>query len=130
MKKLICIVMIMCLFPVVSLAEDLSSMSYEDLIALSQRIATEIMSRSEWKEVEVPPGTYEIGKDIPAGEYSIKCVDHNAIIEIKTANGGWTNKLYEVLSANEVLGKAMLPEGYLISISGNVIFAPPVLLGF
>ena len=84
MKKLICIILIMCLFPVVALADDLASMSYEDLIALSRQIAVEIMSRPEWKEVKVSSGVYEIGKDIPEGSYSIECDNpRHAIIEVR-----------------------------------------------
>lgn len=52
-------------------AVDLSSMTLEELIALRQQIGLEIASRPEVKAVTVPVGVWEIGKDIPAGHWTI-----------------------------------------------------------
>ena len=52
-------------------AVDLSSMTLEELIALRQQISLEIASRPEVKAVTVPVGVWEIGKDIPAGHWTI-----------------------------------------------------------
>lgn len=52
---------------------DLSGMSYEELVALKDRINLAMWQSEEWQEVIVPQGLYEVGKDIPAGHWTIKC---------------------------------------------------------
>ena len=52
---------------------DLSALSFADLLSLQKQISIELTTRPEWKEVSVPPGIYDIGVDIPAGEWCIKC---------------------------------------------------------
>lgn len=76
MKKTVCFllcigVLFACLN--VSKAEsiDLSSMSFEELLTLQQKVNQAIFSCDEWKEVEVPLGVWDIGKDIPAGRYEL-----------------------------------------------------------
>lgn len=51
---------------------DLSGMSFDDLVALREQINLAIWNSQEWQEVTVPAGTWEIGKDIPAGHWTIK----------------------------------------------------------
>ena len=46
-------------------------MTYDELVALQERLLLEIMDRPELKEVEVPMGIWDIGKDIPAGRWEI-----------------------------------------------------------
>ena len=76
MKKIICII-ICLLIPVCVVAEsvDLSSLSFDDLRVLQTRISKELITRPEWKSVPVPPGMYLVGRDIPAGEWTITCGD-------------------------------------------------------
>lgn len=75
MKKLLCI-MIALLLPVAALAEvDLSGMSYDELVALKEQVSLAIWQSEEWQEVEVPAGVYTVGKDIPAGKWTIKAAD-------------------------------------------------------
>lgn len=128
MKKVICVVLLLCLFPVVSMAEDLASMSYEDLIALSQRITSEIMSRPEWKEVEVPSGIWTVGVDIPAGVYSITPVGSSANFACYDENGRLQINL--LCLGGKPIGKVELKEGWTVEPSKPVIFAPPMALGF
>ena len=52
---------------------DLSSYTFEDLVTLRDRIMLEMLTREEWQHVEVPAGTYQIGKHIPAGHWLITC---------------------------------------------------------
>ena len=54
---------------------DLSSLSFDELIAFRERINLAIWDTEEWQEVTVPTGTWEIGKDIPAGHWTIKAAD-------------------------------------------------------
>ena len=50
---------------------DLSSLSFTDLLELQEKVNTAIFSSGEWKQVEVPLGVWDIGKDIPAGRYEL-----------------------------------------------------------
>ena len=51
---------------------DLSKMSYDDLVELKDRINLAIWESDEWQEVEVPHGVWQVGKDIPAGRWTIR----------------------------------------------------------
>lgn len=53
-------------------AVDLSSMSYEELVALKDQINLAIWASADWQEVTVPMGIWKIGEDIPAGHWTIK----------------------------------------------------------
>ena len=69
MKKLVAIILMICLFIPCAFAEeiDLSSLSFAELKALQQRVEAEMVKRPEWKGVAVPIGCWRIGTDIPAG---------------------------------------------------------------
>jgi len=54
---------------------DLSGLSYEELVALKDCINLAIWESEEWQEVTVPQGVWVVGEDIPAGKWTIKCVD-------------------------------------------------------
>ena len=73
MKKLLAVSLVLCLLVPCAYAEsiDLSALSFSDLAALRDRCQFEMMKRDEWQEVTVPVGVWEIGKDIPAGHWSI-----------------------------------------------------------
>ena len=49
------------------------SLSYTDLVTLKSDINLAMWMSEEWQEVTVPQGTWEVGKDIPAGHWSVKC---------------------------------------------------------
>ena len=58
MKKLLCAVLILCLVPMISLAEiDLSGLSTEELMDLNKAVIMEIFSRDDFQLVTVPAGT-------------------------------------------------------------------------
>lgn len=72
MKKLICLIAIMCLvFPYASAEIDLSGMTYAELVALKDKINLAIWNSKEWQEVTVPQGIWVVGEDIPAGHWNI-----------------------------------------------------------
>lgn len=87
MKKLVCIILVIILIPTLAIADiDLSSLSYDELISLINGAQLEIMKSDKWQEVEVPPGTYVVGKDIPAGQWTIAVHDSGYVdFEIGTA---------------------------------------------
>lgn len=49
----------------------LSSMTYDELVMLKDRINIAIWNSQEWQEVEVPQGVWKIGEDIPVGHWTI-----------------------------------------------------------
>lgn len=51
---------------------DLSGMSFDELVALKEQVNLAIWNSKEWQEVEVPQGIWEVGKDIPAGKWTVK----------------------------------------------------------
>jgi len=76
MKKLIISVLILALLlPAAALADlpnIFSGMSFEDLVKLREQLNLAIWNSQEWQEVTVPVGVWEVGKDIPAGTWTIK----------------------------------------------------------
>ena len=54
---------------------DLSGMSYDELVALKDRINLAIWESDEWQEVSVPQGIYKVGEDIPSGKWTILAPD-------------------------------------------------------
>lgn len=140
MKKLVCITMIFCLIPLIAFADvDLSAMSYSELIDLNHTLTAEIMSRPEWKEVEVPAGQWRVGSDIPAGEYAIKIKDKERVSPVKVQV--WESQvddsmlglgaLYkEYINADTSINRIELKEGWILDVNYTVIFTPPVMLGF
>lgn len=91
MKRIITLVLVLlCLAGVASAeAPNLSGMSYEELVALKEQINLAIWNSQEWQEVEVPQGVWVVGKDIPAGKWTIKAA------EGITANVYWGDELDE-----------------------------------
>lgn len=74
MKRIIIIIAALVMFIVPACAEiNLSDLSFDELRELQTQISKELTTRPEWKSVPVPPGFYKIGRDIPAGEWTITC---------------------------------------------------------
>lgn len=79
MKKIVAWLLALLLISAVPLALaeeiDLSRLSFAELAALRDRAQMEMMARDEWQEVIVPAGLWEVGVDIPAGSWVVKCAD-------------------------------------------------------
>ncbi len=132
MKKLLSILLFLCLFTSFSFAEtDLSQLSYDNLLTLQKELVKEIMSRPEWKEVEVPAGQYTIGVDIPAGWYSVRPKTQSAYSSVYFR---WypnpNNDYWDYMRIEDKLGKFEFYEGMRIYLEDTTIFAPPIPLGF
>lgn len=54
---------------------DLEGMSLADLVRLRDQITAAMWASDEWQEVTVPPGVYQVGVDIPAGHWTLKCAE-------------------------------------------------------
>jgi len=76
MKRFLLVFLILCCsFSCASASVDLSNMSFEDLLSLRQQVNMALWACDEWQSVEVPNGVYQIGKDIPAGKWTISAAD-------------------------------------------------------
>lgn len=129
MKRLICVVLLFCLLPIVSIADgiDLSSLTYAQLLMLRNRLTEEIISRPEWKEVTIPSGDWVVGVDIPAGYYSIRPVTYGYIRIMDEKGSLFYN---DAMKEGDYVGKIYLKQGYTIRCEDAFIFAPSKGLGF
>ena len=76
MKKILAVTLILALLMPFALCEiDLSELTFDELVALRDRCQAEMFKRDEWQEVVVPQGLWEVGKDIPAGTWTVRCAD-------------------------------------------------------
>lgn len=142
-KRIFCLlVMMLFLLPCFAQADvDLSSMSFEDLIALKEQINLAIWNCQEWKEVRVPAGTYLIGKDIPAGKWTIFSAPDNPNVAAKGIHVAISKKLKDNGASldtstasnhtSAAVGRDMesitwdLQEGYWLYINyGTAVFTP------
>lgn len=130
MKRFLLVLVTLSLFVTCAFAEgvDLEGMATDELVALRDAVNAELAKRNfAEREVLVPAGTYIIGEDIPAGNYTFLCNDDIIQIEIQGA-GVYTG---HVLTKGETVGKQPLENGWTITISyGSVVFTPYVGLGF
>lgn len=143
MKRALCILIVLLIaLPLPCLASeniDISSMTFDELISLRDKITKEITSRPEWKDVTVPAGVYEIGTDIPAGHWTIS-YNGNILAMVtygKSLNASKTDiDDWDVLQMLNPENKSMsieLKAGYHIVIQGaSVSFTPYIRpsLGF
>ena len=72
MKRILTVILALVLLCPSALADvDLTGMSFDELVALRDRIDLAIFSSAEWQQVEVPAGVWTIGEDIPEGHWTI-----------------------------------------------------------
>lgn len=79
------------------------------------------------------PGRYDVGSDIPAGAYSVRCADGVELTTVAFYNedGDWF--LLESLEseAGEVVGKVELIDGYMVEVrNGDAYFSAPSGISF
>lgn len=133
MKKLLITLLLVCMIIPMAAADDLSSLTYDQLIALRDQINAEIVSRPEWKEVEVPLGQWKVGTDIPAGTYRIYAPKQALINVWKKAPKDYSNDgmlINQIIPAGTEFGRLVLEEGWIFTTTKPVIFSPPASLGF
>ena len=115
---------------------DLSQFSYSELQSIVTQATKEMMSRSEFQAVEVPLGVYQVGKEIPAGQWTVTKADKAWMSEVETGStlkedhngidmwGSGYNS--SVLSDDNPSRTINLVDGYYVEISmGAVIFSTP-----
>ena len=151
MKRFFALLFVLILVVSCAVADDidLSSLSFDELRQLQTDISKELIKRPEWKSVPVPPGIYQIGVDIPAGEWSLTC-GKTEYGYVSVRCGSKTNETKTGIAMPWTMGEmiyqkgagkgvnienmnAFLPDGYYITIEyGELVFSTPerVNLGF
>lgn len=145
MKKALAIILISTILLITtnSLADfDINSLSFDELVALVNEAQMLMMKTDQWKEVKVPEGTYQIGRDIPAGYWTITAADNSIVgiawgtatnesgigIDFKHCIGGTTLTGRRTNMYNEGVTYQIsynLEEGQFIDIMyGGVVFTP------
>lgn len=132
MRKILAFVLTLSLllFVTVVIADtDFTNMSYDELVELNRSVIKEIMSRPEWKEVEIPAGQYTIGVDIPAGVYSVTPKDKGKGVYLRWYPNP-DSDYWDYNHFYDVLGRFEFYDGMRIYTEEASIFAPPLALGF
>ena len=88
---------------------DFSPYSDSELLELETALQKEKLDRGLAKSANVPSGTYTIGTDIPAGDYSIQ-LPKGQVMGMITINDG-LGDAYVLSSDNPTVGKITLKEG-------------------
>ena len=143
MKKVLCVLAVfICILTTAAAEVDLSGMSYDELVALKDQINKAIWESDEWQEVTVPQGVWRVGKDIPAGHWTVKAAD-GAYVSVDycekiTAMGkaDWSGKMRSELLKSPTrssfsptedrveFDQEMVEGMYLVIDDGSVIFTP------
>lgn len=120
MKKVITICITLALIlalAVPALADvDLSGLSFEELVALKSQIDLELFARPEWQSVEVPQGLYLVGRDIPAGKWTVRPIETNCseVSVGRTLDDGGMKLTYPYKADEYIFGT-----GYMLYSEGN-----------
>lgn len=153
MKRTLVILMALLMASMIGFAESESTFeSYlevattADLIALREEIDSAIRQSEVWEEVTVPVGTYQVGVDIPAGNWAVSAGMNSARCSMIVGNAledngrevdywdsdSWHD--FELLSEysyddleylQTTVENVYLPDGYYVEISdGSVLFTP------
>lgn len=116
MRKLITLLLIAAmLLPAAAMADlpDISGLTPDELIELNHQIQNRLFSEQLVNGVKVPPGTYIIGEDIPAGTYRVEITGGTGFYDLNQEAGGHlimtglTGKSYDVTE----IGKMILEDG-------------------
>lgn len=121
MKKIVAIILIIVAIATVAYADvNLSSMSFDDLIKLKTELTDEIMSRPEWKEIEISAGSYTIGEDFLEGTF--KVVPKNTFMSVSIYDGARLLDTYTLYGEN--IGKLYLAYGWTLETDSTIILTP------
>ncbi len=111
-----------------STSTDLSALTFDELLALRKEITSLLWASDEWQEVTVPAGVYEIGIDIPAGQWTITAADHGYWLNCKELDEYGDGKKDIHSSSSMKPGECVnwnLIDGTYLEINGcSVVFTP------
>jgi hypothetical protein len=130
MKKLIALILILAiLVPAASLADlpDISGLTEDELLELNRKIQFRLFSEQLVNGIKVPPGTYIIGEDIPAGTYRIEITGGTGYYDLNQENGGLlissglTGKAYDITE----IGKMTFSDGNALKLVNSTFILYP-----
>lgn len=142
MKKLFSIlilfVLLLTAFSVSAQNFDLSQFSYSDLQAIAAQAQKEMMNRPEFQSVEVPVGLYVVGREIPAGQWTVTKTGRSSMIETGDTLESNQNEIdvtpnfyYTTLDDRAESQTITLIEGMYVQIKFNpIIFSTPTGVTF
>ena len=131
MKRFFAALLVLVMLLGAASAEDLKSLSIDQLRQMILLVNAEIASRQEWTGSDIPAGIWTVGVDIPAGEYSISLADKSgAYLTIRDAAGRIVVGS-GIRKEKDTVGKVQLKDGYTVELDGGPLhFAPPLSLSF
>lgn len=122
---------------------DLSAMTYEELVALKDKINLAMWESKDWEEVTVPQGVWTVGEDIPAENWTVSAADGaysritvcNKLNKLKTGADGASKSISKALvsSSRDMFDESSFVERvnfdlteweYVIIERGSVVFTP------
>lgn len=74
---------LVCSMLSIGTAEELTKMTYEELINLQESLNLQIWNAGNWRKIIIPFGKYTVGVDIPSGEYLLVPWGKKAFFDIK-----------------------------------------------
>ena len=97
LKKISIFCFLACLIASPVIAVDFSNKSLSELLEIQSKITEAIWKSPDFKEAIVPQGIYKVGRDIPAGRWSVEFIGTPSFDYIKTyaeyINGNLKNSL-------------------------------------
>lgn len=130
MKRLVSILLVLILLlPIFAVAEslgiDLSKLTNDELLALEMAIDAEKIDRKMVKSAKLGAGSYTVGKDIPAGSFTItndgKYSMNIFVYKNKSAQeNDYRTYNLALWSSGDKTGKIDLEDGYILEINGSI----------
>ena len=142
MKKLllllVCTLLLLTVYSVTAQNIDLSQYSYVDLQNIAAQAQMEMMERPEFQEVEVPTGLYVVGKEIPAGQWTVtrtgiysSIVTGDTLDSTQNSIANSKNHYSKILNDETPTYKITLLDGMYVQIIKNpIIFSSPIYVPF
>lgn len=122
MKRFFALLCLLVFLPVLSLADlpDISGLSFDELVELRGSIDLAIWNSKEWQQVKVPAGTYAVGTDIPAGHWTIRAPEGDAVNLEYFLHLDSTGKMPDPNVYDDFFAVLLAdPEGYMASVSDS-----------
>jgi len=125
MKKILILAMMAALvITAAASAEDydFSGKTTAELVEIQRKVNEALWKSDGWNEVTVPGGDYEVGKEIPAGEWSIRPAT-DGLTYYRLYRGIRNGPSYKLLDSGEIEGtiKVILREGEWFQVTADPI---------
>lgn len=148
MKRFFSILIALCLLSMLSVGladlPDISSLSFDELVELKDKINLAMWNSEEWQEVTVPIGVWKVGEDIPVRHWSISIspdasgswasIEYCDLLDASGTDAGnrYDCKIYAYLDVAkpdndrypQVIDIDCKPGTYIIIGNASVVFTP------